>query len=248
MDDRLSELPESLILVILSFLPMTYLVTTTLLSKRWKHLWTTVPSLHLRHPIDADFDKFQAFVSRALTHWRVPKLLKFTIDISFYLHMSGCIDSCLLFAIDHQVEELHLEATPSFYSIFESRMYYVPHPRLYSCSSITKLTLASVELSIGESVRWNRLNSLTIEDAVSLSEDTMNKIFSGAPVLEALNLHVRESGEDLNIRSASLKMLKIVMSGLGSESKAALRVLALNLETLEISGISYTRCLLEVPS
>lgn len=97
-------------------------------------------------------------------------------------------------------------------------------------------------------IRWDRLTSLTIEAAHSLPQHAVDMIICGAPLLEELNLRVRESAEDLSIRSASLKMLKIVMCGLGSgNDAAALRVLAPNLQSLEISGISYTKCLFEVP-
>ncbi|KAL8525374.1 hypothetical protein ACS0TY_014849 [Phlomoides rotata] len=44
--DRLSELPDSLIHLIFSFLPMRKVLSTTLLSKRWKNLWTSVPYLN----------------------------------------------------------------------------------------------------------------------------------------------------------------------------------------------------------
>ncbi|KAL8509599.1 hypothetical protein ACS0TY_016721 [Phlomoides rotata] len=55
--DRLSELPDSLIHLILSFLPIRDVVSTTLLSKRWENLWTTVPYLNFSEIIREDEDE-----------------------------------------------------------------------------------------------------------------------------------------------------------------------------------------------
>lgn len=42
-EDRISKLPEPLIHHVLSFLPIKYAVSTTILSKRWKNLWISMP-------------------------------------------------------------------------------------------------------------------------------------------------------------------------------------------------------------
>ncbi|KAL8514358.1 hypothetical protein ACS0TY_013464 [Phlomoides rotata] len=96
--DRLSELPYSLIHLILSFLPMRDVVKTTLLSKRWKNLWTTIPCLNfcdlIREGEEDETEKVRSFVNRALIFWRGIEILKFKIDIDwiFDSSLSGDID------------------------------------------------------------------------------------------------------------------------------------------------------------
>ncbi|XP_057771471.1 F-box/LRR-repeat protein At3g26922-like isoform X8 [Salvia miltiorrhiza] len=69
--DRLSELPDSLIFHIFWSLPMTDVVRTTILSKRWKNLWTTALCLNFDNDaMNFDDDReLQNFVNRALLRW-----------------------------------------------------------------------------------------------------------------------------------------------------------------------------------
>uniref|UniRef100_A0A2N9GEC6 F-box domain-containing protein n=1 Tax=Fagus sylvatica TaxID=28930 RepID=A0A2N9GEC6_FAGSY len=52
--NRISNLPDSLLCHILSFLPTIEAVATSLLSSRWKTVWTLVPNLYF------DVDKIEA--------------------------------------------------------------------------------------------------------------------------------------------------------------------------------------------
>ncbi|KAL6539881.1 hypothetical protein OROHE_011652 [Orobanche hederae] len=150
--DRLSELPEVLIVEILSLLPMTQVVATMLLSKRWLHLWTTVPCLDFArsfHRVIFDNNnkyKYQEFVRGALAHWKGSKIKKF--NLTFFIDLDSSVvagiaifDSALLFAVEKQVEELYV-------CNGDSRIDYCPPQRLYSCSSITKMSIFCCELRI----------------------------------------------------------------------------------------------------
>ncbi|XP_057773777.1 putative F-box protein At2g39415 [Salvia miltiorrhiza] len=101
--DRLSELPDSLILSILSLLSSTRdVVRTTILSKRWKDLWTTVPCLEFE-------DENPEFICRVLAQWRGAKIWIFYLSLSDEVpHLppptSSDVESWLLFAVEKQVE------------------------------------------------------------------------------------------------------------------------------------------------
>ncbi|KAL8509595.1 hypothetical protein ACS0TY_016717 [Phlomoides rotata] len=244
--DRLSELPNSLILHILSTLPMRNVVRTTLLSKRWNNLWTTIPCLnfcYFTYVKKEEVERIRNFINRALMLWKGIKILKFKIYIITYLEVSLAIDIDLWvrYAVEHNVEELKIHIHP-----LENDEYWAPQC-LNSCSSIRKLSLAveGYNLRIHGSPAWNQLTSLQIHDSC-FSDCLVNQIMLGAPQLEVFDLRFEENYENLNILSGSLKKLKIekCCDDVDPTLHTMLRICCPNLETLEVSGVSYSKCLL----
>ncbi|CAB4307562.1 unnamed protein product [Prunus armeniaca] len=71
--DRISELPDALVCHLLSFLPTTCAVRTTVLFRRWNNVWTCVTNLDFKDDRDfwcnhgCDYDRFEMFVERVLS-------------------------------------------------------------------------------------------------------------------------------------------------------------------------------------
>ncbi|XBH83789.1 hypothetical protein VPH35_072126 [Triticum aestivum] len=55
-EDRISTLPDALLLHTLSLLPSDEAVQTCVLARQWRNLWTYTPSLRLIHEVDVDSD------------------------------------------------------------------------------------------------------------------------------------------------------------------------------------------------
>jgi hypothetical protein len=66
-EDRLSDLPEFVILHIMSFLSIEYAVRTCILSTRWKDLWKRLPGLTMRSDEFRSYKIFNKFVSKVLS-------------------------------------------------------------------------------------------------------------------------------------------------------------------------------------
>ncbi|OQU81633.1 hypothetical protein SORBI_3006G088820 [Sorghum bicolor] len=88
ISDRLSALPDELLLRVLSFLPAQQVVRTTVLSKRWRDLWRSVPDINLslsdfgrnsREDWTAVWERMEDFVNNLLMLHRAPCLDAFRL-------------------------------------------------------------------------------------------------------------------------------------------------------------------------
>lgn len=72
--DRLSALPDAVLFRIVSHLGARQAVRTSVLSKRWRHVWASAPRVDVRHPCacdeSADQERFHGFVTTMLLRRR----------------------------------------------------------------------------------------------------------------------------------------------------------------------------------
>ncbi|KAH6769739.1 hypothetical protein C2S52_014542 [Perilla frutescens var. hirtella] len=191
-------------------------------------------------------DTIRTFVNRALLSWRGIEVQKFKIDIHCRPQKSifSDFDLWVRLAVDKNVEELYVHRHRK-----TSEVYLVPH-YLFSCSSLKVLSLEGCDLKSSGSVQWNHLKSLTVEGVrLRDCEHVFNKVLCGSPQLEVLILVLYDNEENLNIQSRSLKKLSIdnylVCGGPYQDTfHSELKIWTPNLETLEISGVPYSKCLL----
>ncbi|KAB5524588.1 hypothetical protein DKX38_022337 [Salix brachista] len=113
---NLNDLSQDILLHILSFLPTLESITTSLISKKWKSLWSLVPSLNFSYvhfPIYKSFfttrQFFSEFVDRTLILRPHLPLQKFRLEF-IYEDRYGChVDSWVRYAIRNRVSELDLD-------------------------------------------------------------------------------------------------------------------------------------------
>lgn len=114
--DRISNLPDDLLVKILRLLPTKDVVATMLLSKSWKFLWTMVPKLDFDDNIHEYFGEkgveyrvFQEYVDMVLVSNKAPVLetLKFKLGCH---HLCGTdnITRWIRIAIARGVRELEI--------------------------------------------------------------------------------------------------------------------------------------------
>ncbi|KAH7838826.1 hypothetical protein Vadar_031640 [Vaccinium darrowii] len=229
--DRTSALHDSLILHILSFLPMEDVVRTGTLSKRWGYLWTCVSTLVFkRDEFDLNhIDKFVAFVNRTLLLCTCSNIKKFVLEFRHHPdHECFPLDMNLWirFALQHNVEELYLR-----FGGFTA-VHRLPQ-HLFTNSTLRILSASNCVIAPGGGISWRSLKSLTLDNA-EFSDGAIAKILLGCPVLEFLHIVMFSGTGRLDINSASLKML-VVNFCIVEDDEYALEISAPNLQVLELS-------------
>ncbi|OMO77184.1 hypothetical protein CCACVL1_15178 [Corchorus capsularis] len=106
--DRLSDLPDCILLHILSFLPETRrCVQTTLLSKRWNNLWTSVPDLIFRgYEESRNAHALKKFVRHVLSRRQNLPLNK--LYLKYHGKDKSFITRIIKYAISHNVQHFSL--------------------------------------------------------------------------------------------------------------------------------------------
>ncbi|XP_075665111.1 putative F-box protein At3g58860 [Castanea sativa] len=197
--DRISELPEDVLQHILSFLPTKQVFQSTLLSTRWKYVWTTFPILK--------FDKtsvlwssetkndpevkimrlnFYKFLNKCLRlrsrQSQRPHIKSFTLKVSVQNHKSKSrVDRWIRFVVKSNVEELIL-----FFG--RSRIRYpLPHSVLVA-KFLTVLTLHYLKLdSICSDINLPSLKRLSLLGVHADNQIIQNLIF-GCPMIEDMGI------------------------------------------------------------
>ncbi|RHN53024.1 putative F-box domain, leucine-rich repeat domain, L domain-containing protein [Medicago truncatula] len=136
-EDRLSDLPDCLLVYILSFLRIEYAVRTCILSTRWKHLWKRIPELFLHSStlFRGKEKQFFTFVSKILTlrdNSAALHILDFECDSDYE---SELVQKILNYACSHntQIQQLGISIS------HDSDLLM---PCVSSCQALTSLTLS----------------------------------------------------------------------------------------------------------
>lgn len=134
--DWISELPDALLLQILSFVPTKDLVSTSVLSKRWETLWMLVPNLKY----DVEYGSDSRLVSRFLLLHKAPVLESLCLKIKKFHYSHLDIGIWVRTAVDRRVRTLEIELYPSGEDPIR-----LPR-RFYTCETLKVLTLTNASL------------------------------------------------------------------------------------------------------
>lgn len=128
-EDRISALPDCLIIEIMSRLPSTKdAIRTGRLSKRLIHLWTSVHNLIFLHNLkDPPSLAFILFVMTTLSQRGQMKVKKFELCSNYYNWFESELKDCIPYAISCKAEELVITLRSSRES------QYTLHFRLDQC-------------------------------------------------------------------------------------------------------------------
>ncbi|KAF7825787.1 F-box/FBD/LRR-repeat protein [Senna tora] len=178
-DDRLSDLPDSLLCHILSFLPTKQVVATSILSNRWRPLWQYTPSF--------DFD-FEDYIHTQIRQYSVQlnafmlsrdePINRFHLNcLSDLFSSHDDINLWIKAAIQRKVEHFHIWMLPL--------EFYMPCS-IFTCKTIVVMKLYEVYLDAISSVSLPSLKILRLSNVKFSSASCASKLLSGCRLLEKL--------------------------------------------------------------
>ncbi|KAL1212811.1 putative FBD-associated F-box protein [Cardamine amara subsp. amara] len=215
--DRISNLPEDLLLNILSSLPIKDVIATMLLSKSWKFLWTMVPKLDFDDNVHQYFGEdgveyrvFQEFVNRVLVSNTAPVLETLKLKLGCPLSSTDDITTWITTAISRRVRELEIHR-----SLKGDGAYLFKLPQcLYTSEKLVVLKLyKSILLDVPVEVSLPSLKSLYLVSVIYIDEESHRRLLTACPVLEELVIDKSENypvALSLSVVIPSLQRLSIV--------------------------------------
>ena len=198
-------LPEDVLRLILSFLPIKDAVRTSVLSRRWEFLWTSNPNLKFGEPLPGTETLLMKFVERVLYLRDSSDIKEFAIDFDVKCDASR-VESWITAAVRRNVQILSL-------CLWDMRGHFsLPHC-VFSCETLRILNLdIPCVLRIPPIIRFSNLKILNFTDVTFSDCYTTQQLFSGLPVLEMLCLDECKGGclKVLSISAPKLSSLTVV--------------------------------------
>ncbi|XP_058782028.1 F-box/LRR-repeat protein At3g26922-like [Vicia villosa] len=245
--DRLSDLPNCLLLHILSFLNAKRVVQTCILSKRWNNLWKSLPVLRLSSSnfrtvrgasrVEA-VQNFNKFMSNILSLRDYSASLH-TLDIHRYaIRKPRQLKWIIKYAVSHNVQHLNIylkchfqQFPPCLFSsrtltslrisVFRSRLYTMRafFPNSLNLPALTSLSLQSFTFRVGDDGRAEPFSALNKLNSL---------IIDKCEVLDA---------QSLCISSTTLANLTIITSYRARKAYFGFELSAPSLCSLSFSGL-----------
>ncbi|PON54601.1 F-box domain containing protein [Trema orientale] len=180
--DRISTLPDPLIHHILSFVPAIDVVRMSILSRRWRRVWYSVPALNFCHTDHMDRFHFHSQPEQAFHNF---------------------VNKWSTSAIWRNVEELDICVESKYF-----RNYYSVPETALNAKSLTVLKLDYLILDGSRSISLPSLMSLSLT-CVKLDDKALDNLLLGCPALEKFVLTRCYELIDPKIASLTLKFLEI---------------------------------------
>ncbi|KAI3877742.1 hypothetical protein MKW98_020223 [Papaver atlanticum] len=190
--DRISRLPDYLIHEILSFIDMKYAVQTSVLSKRWKNIWLSVPfiSLHwesfrkgIVYDVGETVDRFLAFVNKVFEFRDESdiEMIKLVIVILNDISVQA-LNRWILAAVNYNVHHLDVKGIN-----VPNLAYEIPY-ELFNCKSLKSLTFillagGSSDIFLPKSMSLPQIKKLWLVGS-TISNLELQMLFSSCPLME----------------------------------------------------------------
>ncbi|CAJ2639037.1 unnamed protein product [Trifolium pratense] len=180
--DKISDLPDSILCHILSFLPSKQAATTSILSKRWKQVWLSIFTLHFDDKIFKDFNSFRKFVYLTMFSLRDKKVSIHSLTFRcsrFSRFNQKEFDRIIKFVMQRGIENL------DFDMFHRQRVIKLP-PRILNLKTLQVLKLANIKMGDFDQVDFPLIKTLHLHRIYFISPEYIVKFLLGCPMVEDL--------------------------------------------------------------
>ncbi|XP_013747052.2 FBD-associated F-box protein At2g26860 isoform X1 [Brassica napus] len=207
--DRISGLPDELLVRILTFVPTKVAVSTSILSKRWEFLWTWVPKLEF---VDNKYGSDLAirdFINKNLPLLKAPVIESFLLKCYSSFFQPEDINQWVATTVSRRIVELDIDCQ---YCWSGEPCLLLPSS-LFTCESLVTLKLNGemILLDVPRTVSLPKLKTLHLGRVTYLNNDCFRLLISYCPALE--DLVIERNGQDnmktVAVISASLQRLTL---------------------------------------
>jgi len=179
-EDRISKLSDDVLCYILSFLTTEEAIATSLLSTRWRFLWSMLPFLdiHCSKPLIKSHETVNTFLAQRIT----PNLTRFHLKCNSHSCCSHYVEQWVSAVIARKVEHLDISVCMCHRSVLN-------FATLFTCATLVTLKLEGLfNLSIPFDVHLPKLKSLHLHLHAFTSFTSIRNLISGSPALELFHL------------------------------------------------------------
>ncbi|XP_058730483.1 F-box/LRR-repeat protein At4g14103-like [Vicia villosa] len=189
MPDMITDLPEGILLHILSLLPTKDAVRTSILSNKWRHLWTHLsvfrfvtdrPRYESSHQNQNTANCLLDLVGRLLH--KSNRVERLSVEIFRITIDEDKVISLISSASKHKLQYLRLSLGD------RNDKFVLPHS-FSTFGSLNELWLGlQFTLHIPSGIRFPNLKRLTVSNVTFANEKSVQQLFSGCTILQDLNL------------------------------------------------------------
>ncbi|XP_016460641.1 uncharacterized protein LOC107784078 isoform X2 [Nicotiana tabacum] len=206
--DRINQLPDALLVQILSPLPTRDAVASSVLSRRWRYLWNSIDNFHFVVRNDDKAENFISFEDHVLAHCTCPKIRKFKLDLNDMcrlVNVSSLVTASLTFDIcciadDSEEDDIEEESCRDYHQVFRNLVLDYLQKLSYAIELTIGSWLAEVVFMLqleGVALPELRCKCLTLK--LQVSKHTLYGITSlleASPLLETLNIHMEYEAQE----------------------------------------------------
>ena len=196
--DIISRLPDCMLAHILSFLPIKHAILTSILSSRWRVLWTLVPVLHLDKPT------LDSIRTSTLYYILLPRNLSTLCKLCIDCPRPSFVDKCVQAAILRGVQELDLVLD------LHNQTKELP-ASVFFCTTLVVLKLRGHFLlnppdsASSSSSMFPSLKTLQISHVYYANHNSLSTVLAACPLLQDLRIKVGDSDLDFLDKEADNK-------------------------------------------